>query len=73
MAGIDPALPALLDAVAAGERDLQVPTGAINEDGTPVTVSARELLAEADAEIAQAANDSKGFLAAALCALRFGN
>lgn len=71
--GIDPALPALLDAVAAGERDLQVPTGAINEDGTPVTVSARELLAEADAEIAQAANDSKGFLAAALCALRFGN
>ncbi|WP_442108167.1 hypothetical protein [Pseudomonas sp. NUPR-001] len=73
VAGIDPALPALLDAVAAGERDLQVPTGAINEDGTPVTVSARELLAEADAEIAQAANDSKGFLAAALCALRFGN
>ena len=71
--GIDPELPALLDAVAAGERDLQVPTGAINEDGTPVTVSARELLAEADAEIAQAANDSKGFLAAALCALRFGN
>ncbi|MEZ2724145.1 hypothetical protein ACBQ21_09115 [Pseudomonas putida] len=73
VAGIDPALPALLDAVAAGERDLQVPTGAINEDGTPVTVSARELLAEADAEIVQAANDSKGFLAAALCALRFGN
>lgn len=73
VAGIDPALPALLDAVAAGERDLQVPTGAINEDGTPVTVSARELLAEADAEIAQAAIDSKGFLAAALCALRFGN
>lgn len=71
--GIDPALPALLDAVAAGERDLQVPTGAINEDGTPVIVSARELLAEADAEIAQAANDSKGFLAAALCALRFGD
>lgn len=73
VAGIDPALPALLDAVAAGERDLQVPTGAINEDGTPVTVSARELLAEADAEIAQAAIDSKGFLAAAMCALRFGN
>ncbi|MGV6475347.1 hypothetical protein [Azotobacter vinelandii] len=73
LSGIDPALPGLVDSIISGERDLQIPTGALNEDGTPVTVSARELLAEADVEIARAKNDSKGFMAAALCALRFGD
>lgn len=73
LADIDAALPALVDSIVAGERDIQVPTGAFNEDGSPVTVSAREMLAEADGNIARAENDSKGFLAAALCALRFGN
>lgn len=73
LAGIDPALPGLVDSIISGERDLQIPTGAISEDGTPVTISARELLAEADAEIARAKNDSQGFMAAALCALRFGD
>ena len=57
----------------SGERDVQIPTGLLNEDGTAVTVSARDLLNQADAEIVRAKNDSKGFLAAALCALRFGN
>lgn len=71
--GIDPALPDLIDSIVFGGRDMQIPTGAVGEDGLPVTVSARELLAEADAEIARAANDSKGFIAAALCALRFGD
>lgn len=73
LADIDTALPALVDSIVAGERDVQVPTGAFNEDGSAVTVSAREMLAEADGNIARAENDSKGFLAAALCALRFGN
>ncbi|WP_449103613.1 hypothetical protein [Pseudomonas veronii] len=73
LADIDTALPALVDSIVAGERDVQIPTGAFNEDGSPVTVSAREMLAEADGNIARAENDSKGFLAAALCALRFGN
>ena len=73
LADIDTALPSLVDSIVAGERDVQVPTGAFNEDGSAVTVSAREMLAEADGNIARAENDSKGFLAAALCALRFGN
>lgn len=72
LAGIDPELPGLIDSIVTGERDVQLPTGAIDEEGRPVTVSARELLAEADADIARANNDSKGFLAAALCSLRFG-
>ena len=73
LADIDAALPALVDSIVSGERDVQIPTGAFNEDGSAVTVSAREMLAEADGNIARAENDSKGFLAAALCALRFGN
>ena len=73
LADIDTALPALVDSIVAGERDVQVPTGAFNEDGSVVTMSAREMLAEADGDIARAENDSKGFIAAALCALRFGN
>lgn len=73
LAGIDGELPALVDSIVSGERDIRLPTGAIDADGNPVTVSARELLAEADADIARANTDSKGFLAAALCSLRFGN
>jgi len=73
LANIDQALPDLVNSIMSGERDVQVPTGLLNEDGTAATVSARELLGQADADIARAKNDSKGFLAAALCALRFGN
>ncbi|MNN83824.1 hypothetical protein D3C81_2009130 [compost metagenome] len=72
LAGIDPELSGLIDSIVSGQRDVQLPTGAIDEEGRPVTVSARELLAEADADIARANNDSSGFLAAALCSLRFG-
>ena len=73
LANIDQALPDLMNSIMSGERDLQIPTGLLNEDGSAATVSARELLNQADADIARAQNDSKGFLAAALCALRFGN
>lgn len=73
LANIDQALPDLVNSIMSGERDVQIPTGLLNEDGSAVTVSARDLLNQADAEIVRAKNDSKGFLAAALCALRFGN
>lgn len=73
LANIDQALPDLVNSIMSGERDVQIPTGLLNEDGSAVTVSARDLLSQADAEIVRAKNDSKGFLAAALCALRFGN
>lgn len=73
LAGIDPELPGLVDSIVSGERDIQVPTGAFDAEGNAVTISARELLAEADDDIAKAKSDSPGFLAAALCALRFGN
>ncbi|WP_286975394.1 hypothetical protein [Pseudomonas sp.] len=52
--------------------DIQLPTGAIDADGNPVTVSARQLLAEADADIKRAQDDSLGFAAAAACALQRG-
>lgn len=73
LANIDQALPDLVSSIMSGERDVQIPTGLLNEDGSAVTVSARDLLNQADADIVRAKNDSKGFLAAALCALRFGN
>lgn len=73
LANIDQALPDLVNSIMSGERDVQIPTGLLNEDGSAATVSARELLNQADADIARAKNDSNGFLAAALCALRFGN
>ena len=73
LANIDQALPDLVSSIMSGESDMQIPTGLLNEDGSAVTVSARDLLNQADAEIVRAKNDSKGFLAAALCALRFGN
>ncbi len=53
--------------------DIQVPTGAIDADGNPVTVSARELLAEADADIQRAQLEGRGIEAAAACFLRRGD
>lgn len=53
--------------------DIQVPTGAIDADGNPVTVSARELLAEADADIQRAQLEGRGIEAAAGCALQRGD
>jgi hypothetical protein len=54
------------------EADIQVPTGEIDAEGNPVTRSARELLAEADAEIVKAENDGKGIMAAVTCFLQRG-
>jgi soluble lytic murein transglycosylase-like protein len=52
--------------------DIRLPTGAVDADGNPVTVSARELLAEADADIQRAQQESTGFLAAVSCFLQRG-
>lgn len=52
--------------------DLQLPTGAIDAEGKPVTVSAKQMLADADADLQQARNDERGFLAAAACFLQRG-
>jgi len=64
-------------AVAAAEqavtqRDFPVATGETDAAGRPVVRSARELLAEADAGIAKAQNDAKGFHAAVACFLGTG-
>lgn len=53
-------------------NDLQVATGDFGPDGSPVTVSARELMAKAQADLAQAQHDSKAFEAAASCFLQGG-
>lgn len=57
----------LAQAVLDEVGDIQVPTGAIDADGNPVTVSARQLLAEADADIQRAQLEARGIEAAAVC------
>ena len=52
--------------------DIQVPTGAIDADGNAVTVSARELLAQADNDIQRAQLEARGIEAAAACSLQRG-
>lgn len=70
-AGTDPVLQ-VADEILARTEDVRIATGALDEDGNPITVSARELLASADADIAKATQDAKGFAAAATCFLQRG-
>lgn len=49
-----------------------LPTGALDHEGRPVTVSARELLAQAYDDIKAAQQDARGFAAAAACFLQRG-
>ncbi|WP_137972005.1 hypothetical protein [Pseudomonas sp. F(2018)] len=67
----DPEL-AVVDEIMARVDDMQLPTGAIDADGKPVTVSARQLLSDADADIQRAQQESNGFAAAAACFLQRG-
>jgi len=60
------------DEILASVDDMRIATGAMDADGNPITVSARELLASADADIARAQQDAKGFAAAAACFLQRG-
>lgn len=62
----------LANEVLARMDDMHLATGAMDADGKPVTISARELLAQADADIQAAQQDSKGFAAAAACFLQRG-
>lgn len=62
----------LANEVLARMDDMHLATGAMDADGKPVTISARELLAQADADIHSAQQDSKGFAAAAACFLQRG-
>lgn len=60
------------DEILARVEDMRISTGAMDADGNPITVSARELLASADADIVRAQQDAKGFAAAAACFLQRG-
>lgn len=62
----------IADEILARADDIRISTGALDADGNPVTVSARELMAQADADIARAQEDSRGFAAAAACFLQRG-
>lgn len=53
-------------------EDIKLPTGEIDADGNAVTRSARELLAEADAEVAAATETGQGIAAAVSCFLTRG-
>ena len=60
------------DEIMARTGDIQLPTGAIDAEGRAITVSAKQMLAEADADIARAEQDANGFAAAAACFLQRG-
>lgn len=62
----------LADEVLARMDDMRLATGALDADGMPVTVSAREMLAQADGDIKAAQQDARGFAAAAACFLQRG-
>lgn len=60
------------DEILSRVEDMRIGTGTMDADGNPITVSARELLASADADIVRAQQDAKGFAAAAACFLQRG-
>lgn len=62
----------LADEVLSRMDDMRLATGALDADGMPVTVSAREMLAQADSDIKAAQQDARGFAAAAACFLQRG-
>ncbi|MBA6043832.1 hypothetical protein [Pseudomonas lactis] len=70
-ADVDPVVQ-VADEILARVEDMRISTGAMDADGNPITVSARELLASADADIIRAQQDAKGFAAAAACFLQRG-
>jgi len=52
--------------------DIPIPTGEYNKDGSPEMLTASELLAKGDAEIARAEEDAKGIEAVGNCFLATG-
>ena len=59
-------------AVLANQPDLRVPTGEIDANGNPITVTAGELLAMAERDVQRARLDGEALTAAANCFLRTG-
>ncbi len=57
---------------ALAVKDLAIPTGEIDADGNPRTVSARELMAQAKQDVAQAKKESTMFETAVTCFLTAG-
>lgn len=66
----DPDVRAAHEALAT--RDFEIPTGETGPDGQPVTVSARQLMADAAAAVERAKADAPAFAAAVNCLLRGG-
>lgn len=62
----------LADEIMARVEDMHLSTGALDEEGRPVTGSARELLVQADEDIKAAQQDARGFAAAAAYFLQRG-
>lgn len=60
------------DEILSRMDDMRLSTGAMDADGNPITVSAREMMAQADADIVRAQEESRGFAAAAACFLQRG-
>lgn len=67
------AKPASIEAAAAEQvlaaKDLQIPTGEIDAEGAPKTISARELMEQARQDVKTAKKDAKMFDAAVTCFL----
>jgi len=68
---VDPVVASARSALA--EKDFPIPTGEIDADGRMITRSARELMDQADEDVARAQSDSKAFEALASCILSRGN
>lgn len=60
------------DEILSRMEDMRLSTGAMDAEGNPITVSAKEMMAQADADIARAQEESRGFAAAAACFLQRG-
>lgn len=60
------------DEILSRMEDMRLSTGALDADGNPITVSAREMLAQADTDVVRAQEESRGFAAAAACFLQRG-
>jgi len=67
----DPVIRAAFQALTA--HDFQIPTGETDASGNPVYRSAREVMAESEADVAKAKNDAKGFDALVGCILMKGD
>lgn len=73
---LEPEEPVHVAVTAARQRladsDLTIATGDLASDGTPMSISARELMAKADENVARAKTDAKAFEVAVACHMQGG-